>query len=159
MADPTMVGDLSVSPEHALSDEEITRQAIIAARNELERPRPRRTPGEGWFSPLSPYEKAAQAAFLGLGALDWGQTIRFTQDKEWQARNPGWRERNPVLGSHPSRARVNALIPLGLAAHTLGAWALPRPWRNVLQVAGIAGEANATYGNHQQGIYPQWPWK
>lgn len=109
-----------------------------------------------WFAPLSPVEKALQGVFLGLGAADWGQTVNFTQ-------NPALRSRmyevNPLLGRNPSRAKVNTLIPLGLAAHTLGVHALPRPWRNILQMAGLGGETWAVVNNARGGISPVVPWK
>lgn len=109
----------------------------------------------GWFSPLSPAEKVLQGAFLGLGLVDWGQTVNFTQNPALRATE----EINPVLGRRPSRARVNVLVPLGLAAHTAGVIALPRPWRNVLQVAGLVGEGLAVGNNAARGISPVWPWK
>lgn len=109
-----------------------------------------------WFQPLSRNEWLAQAAFLGLGALDWSQTVRFTQDPAFDRRLD---EQNPILGKNPSRAKVNILIPLGLAAHTLGVYALPRPWRNILQGAGIVGESYATYQNAKQGVTPAMPWQ
>lgn len=135
--------DLSVRPprEHVLT------KAIMRERE--------RKAGR-WFQPFHPAEAAAQAAFLGLGAADWGQTIRFTQDTDYQRAHPRAYESNPFLGRHPSRTRVNALIPLALAAHTLGVWALPRPYRNILQAVGIGLEGNAVA---QNDLKPQWPWK
>lgn len=159
--------DLRVNPRVALlrGDEPRSppsRESEVRVAALREQLRPEAPPDEGgydgggWFSKMHPAEKAAQLAFLGLGLLDWGQTIKFTQDPYWQERVF---EANPVLGKHPSRARVNTLIPLGLAAHTLAAWALPRPWRNVLQVGGLVGEGWATSHNHRDGIRPTLPWK
>ncbi len=140
--------DLSYVPP---SDAEVRADAL---RRRIEEPAPEE--GSRWFSAMSPAELAMQGAFLGLGLTDWGQTINFTQGR------PGGRtyeEANPVLGRRPSRAKVNLLVPLGLAAHTLGSYALPRPWRNVLQVAGLLGEGAAVYHNARAGISPTWPWK
>jgi hypothetical protein len=110
-----------------------------------------------WFTKMSPLEKALQAAFLGAGALDWGQTIKFTQDPTYQ--ELGHREMNPILGPHPSRTRVNVYMPLALAAHTLGVWALPRPYRNILQIGGLGLEGWAVHNNAKKGVSPTWPWK
>lgn len=114
------------------------------------------TPAEKsrWFQPLSKAEWLAQAAFLGLGLTDWGQTVNFTQHPT----DNGY-ESNPILGKHPSRARVNTMIPLGLIGHTLGVWALPRPYRNMLQGAGLVGEGLAVGNNAKQGVRPIAPWK
>lgn len=109
-----------------------------------------RDAGGGWFSRPTPLELAMQGAFLGLTATDWQQTRAF--------RKLGWQEANPLLGKQPSIRKVDALIPLGMAAHTLGAYALPRPYRNIAQVLGILGEAAAVAHNSK---IPQvgWGWK
>lgn len=148
--------DLGVRPPRPWRDPDLDNEALVRAvqrgphSDEAER-------RSRWFQPFSRGELVAQGAFLGLGLTDWGQTIRFTQDPAWKAR--GVYEVNPVLGRHPSRARVNTLIPLGLAAHTLAAWALPRPYRRLLQGAGLVGEAGAVGTNHLAGIRPALPWK
>jgi len=108
----------------------------------------------GWLSPLSPTEKALQGLFLGLGALDWGQTVNFTQH-----RKADLYETNPILGKNPSRAKVNILIPLGLALHTGAVQVLPRPYRNIVQGLGIAGEGLAVGTSFAKGVKPIWPWK
>lgn len=140
LEEPRDPPDLSVHPpkEHVLT------RAILREREKKK---------GRWFQPLHPAEMAAQAAFLGLGATDWGQTVRFTQDPSLRDK---WHESNPILGKHPSRAKVNALIPLALAAHTLGVWALPRPYRNILQAVGIGLETDAVIHNDMK---PEWPWR
>ena len=140
LQEPPDPPDLSVHPDER-------RGLVDAIRRPPEKKRSR------WFQPFHPAEAAAQAAFLGLGGVDWGQTIRFTQDP---ALNKRWGESNPFLGRNPSRAKVNALIPLALAGHTLAAWALPRPYRNILQAVGIGMEADAVIHTDMK---PQWPWK
>jgi hypothetical protein len=107
-----------------------------------------------FFSKMSPTELALQGLFLGLGAVDWGQTIKFTQPYNYHAS-----ETNPLLGKHPSRARINTMIPLGLALHTAAVWAAPRPIRNVIQALGILGEGAAVRNNFHAGVTPTWPWK
>lgn len=142
LEEPRDPPDLSVRPpkEHVLT------RAIMREREKKK---------GRWFQPLHPAEMAAQAAFLGLGATDWGQTVRFT-DPAYRNAHPRTFESNPILGKHPSRAKVNTLIPLALAAHTLGVWALPRPYRNILQAVGIGLETDAVIHNDMK---PEWPWK
>lgn len=153
------MADLGVRPEAVFGDSKDMLEQAADARLELakiEAEEAAKKSPRRWFSPMSPVEKAAQAAFLGLGATDWGQTIRFTQDPAYREAHPRAFESNPVLGKHPSRSKVNLLVPLGLAAHTLGAWALPRPYRNILQAVGIGLEGEAVLHNDMR---PQWPWK
>jgi hypothetical protein len=67
-------------------------------------------------------------------------------------------EGNRFLGPHPSRAKVNTLIPLGMVLHTAVAVALPRPARNLWQMTFIYLEADAVHGNHAAGISLTLPW-
>lgn len=145
MADAKL--DLSYTPPPAA---ELRAEAL---RRAIER-EPEKNEGEGWFSKPTAAELAVQGMFLALGLTDWGQTTNFTQHKKRQ-----YEEVNPILGKHPSRAKVNTLIPLGLAAHTLSAYALPRPYRHILQGLGLAGEGIAVANNTSRGISPVLPWK
>lgn len=92
-----------------------------------------------WFSRPTPLEVAMQGAFLGLAATDWQQTRAF--------RKLGVEEMNPLLGRRPSVGKVDTMVPAAMAAHTLAAYALPRPWRNIAQVLGLGAETWAVAHN------------
>ncbi len=111
--------------------------------------------GQRWFGPLSRVEGLAGATVVGLGLVDWGQTIRFTQREAYRV----YEETNPLLGRHPSRAAVNAYFPLALGLYALGVWALPAPWRDILLAGGLAVEADAVASNAREGIAPAAPWR
>ncbi len=111
--------------------------------------------GRRWFAPLSRGERLVQLTVIGLGLVDWGQTIRFTQGAAYRA----YEESNPLLGRHPSRATVNAYFPLALGVYTLGVWALPSPYRDVLLAGGLALEGDAVVSNAVEGIGPAAPWR
>src|SRR5947209_488416 len=46
--------------------------------------------------------------------------------------HPGGFEKNPILGRHPSDAKILALGGLSMAVQAATWYALPSPWRNVL---------------------------
>jgi hypothetical protein len=81
---------------------------------------------------------------LGLVALsvtDFGQTSWFLSNR------PHAYETNPLLGRHPSRARVATFGALGLASHLAVARLLPQPYRRLWQLAGIGVEVDAVTSN------------
>jgi hypothetical protein len=61
-----------------------------------------------------------EIAFAAEVAVDWSQT-------RWMIAHPeaGLAEANPLLGRHPSRARVNAAGLIGVAAHAGVAHLMP----------------------------------
>lgn len=101
-------------------------------------------------------DTAAQATVIALIAVDWMQTITFTQHPT--RANDGY-EGNRVLGRNPSRAKVNTLIPLGALAHTAIAIVLPKPMRQAWQAGGVYLEIDATRSNYRAGVTMTLPWK
>jgi hypothetical protein len=89
------------------------------------------------------YDLTLQAAFVGVVAVDWMQTSDF--------RAHGAEESNPLLGSHPSQAKVNLLFIGALAGHTLVAHLAPRPFRTIWQVIFIPPELVAIHSNRALG--------
>src|SRR5205823_185968 len=79
----------------------------------------------GW-NPPTRGETALIAASVLLVEADVAQTVHARMTL------PGFRERNPLLGSNPSPARI--LLQNGVAGGLLTAglgYALPSPWRSV----------------------------
>jgi len=99
-----------------------------------------------WFQPLSTKEAVAQTIFTGICIWDWTQTLHISRHPE------KYREVEFSLGDHPSKARVNTLIPLGIVSHGLVTWALPHKYRPYWQYVWIGIEANAVYTNYRSGI-------
>ncbi len=85
-----------------------------------------------------------------LLAIDWLQTLTI-------ARNPGrWRELNPLLGEHPSVARVNAwfaFVALLAAAFCWRMWDLPQVIACAAAALAVA-EGACVVNNFRKGIRP-----
>ena len=103
---------------------------------------------------------ALEGALAGLIAVDWLQTLQFTQhDCRTPELGGGCYETNPVLGRYPSRAKVNTLIPLGLAAHAAVAALIPQgPWRFLWQGTFLVLESKAVTMNAMYGVQLRLPW-
>lgn len=99
-----------------------------------------------WFQPLDRQETVAEAVFVGLCLVDWAQTLDI-------ARHPDrYREAGCMLGHHPSVQRVNTWFPIGILAHPIITWAIPKSWRPLWQYPWIGIELQCTYGNRKAGI-------
>ena len=92
-----------------------------------------------------PEDTARQVAFTALMVADWRQTRAI-------AVTPGYYETNIVLGERPNASRVNGYFAGTLLAHTLIAHALPHPWRERWQSAGIVIQAGAVTRNDAIGL-------
>ena len=71
----------------------------------------------------------------------------------WAMDRPGYRETNPLLGSHPSRRQINEHMAIAAALHGLVSLALPdvyrRQWQwGTLVVEGFVVAHNAYLGVH-----------
>src|SRR5438132_779112 len=88
------------------------------------------------WNPPSRIETGLIAASVVLVEADVAQTMHARMTL------PGFRERNPLLGSHPSPARI--LLQNGLAGGLLTAglgYALPSPWRSIFLGVVIGTES------------------
>jgi hypothetical protein len=95
-----------------------------------------------------------ELVFVGLALIDWLQTVNFTQNLD-----DGRHELNPILGPHPSRARVNTLIPLGIVLHVGIAYMLPKGWmRTTWQMTFIVVETITVTNNIVVGAGITVPW-
>ena len=87
-----------------------------------------------------------QAAFIATACADWGQTLYI-------AGNPDeYEENNRILGSHPSRDKVNLYFPIAIGLHTAVAVALPKDYRRVWQLIWIGIETGMIVHNASIGI-------
>lgn len=90
-------------------------------------------------------DTALQAAFTAATLADWAQTQSFLHD------GSGLEEANPLLGKHPSTARLAASVGGALLGHALVSRLLPNPWRRAWQLGGLGVELGVVGLNHRDG--------
>jgi len=100
--------------------------------------------------PWTAADSALEAAGATLQLLDWSQSLYLAHGGPIAHGHEG-QESNPVLGSHPSYAEVNAYFAATLAGHLAIAYVLPRPWRTLWQVLLIGVEGDSVVHNMNIG--------
>jgi hypothetical protein len=85
-------------------------------------------------------------AAIGLLVIDWGQTRAIATEPD------RFRERNPILGEHPSRGEVDRYFALSVAATAGLSYVLPDPYRTWFLTGVVVLEASAVINNHQLGV-------
>jgi hypothetical protein len=91
-------------------------------------------------------EKALEAAYLTLHVIDWGQT-------RYVAKHPEeYRERNPILGQHPSTEQVDTYFIATALLHPLVTHYLPRPYRRWWQAISITMGGACVINNASVGV-------
>lgn len=101
------------------------------------------------FDPMSDDDLRWQFAYTALHLADYGQTGDI-------ANHPGIRELNPLLGPHPSRARIRNYFAATLLAHWAVTYALPAEHRRKWQAATITLEAVVVSRNAYLGLRVRW---
>ncbi len=86
-----------------------------------------------------------ETVYIALDAIDWRQTQDIV-------RHPNLYETNPVLGLHPTNARINAWFAASMATQIAIAYVLPEKWRAAWQYAGIGLEAVMVGNNKHLGL-------
>lgn len=86
-----------------------------------------------------------QLTYTGLTVIDCEQTKRFIS-------NPHMYENNPILGKHPSEARINNLCAASIVGNAAVSYILPRRWREAWQYVWIGAEVGAVAHNHSIGV-------
>jgi len=89
---------------------------------------------------------AREVAIDALIAVDWAQTLQIADHPDQ------WYERNPLLGRHPSRDRVNLSIGGALVANTVIHRLVPEPYLGRYQICLLMAESAAVWGNYNIGI-------
>jgi hypothetical protein len=90
-----------------------------------------------------------ELVFFGLTAVDYFQTIEFTQHRD---KYPTIQEANIFMGKHPSRSKVNLYFPLYALWHVGVAKILPKPYREFFQIFYIGVEATLVGNNYSMGV-------
>lgn len=99
--------------------------------------------------PWTVQDTARESVVLSLSLADWGQTLDVRT--RYQAGARCW-EANPLLGAHPSRARINRYFAAGLVLHPLIAYLLPARARHAFQYVSIGWEAGIVGSNAHLGF-------
>lgn len=86
------------------------------------------------------------AALTALTVVDYSQTMKIAREPE------RYHEHNPLLGSHPSAARVTAHFIGAYALATAAAFALPAPYRKYFQYVAIGVETGCVANNFTIGL-------
>lgn len=108
----------------------MTRRALLAALALALLPRA--SAADEWTAA----DTAWEAAFVGAVFLDWQQTRWFL----YEQRPHRYYEINPVIGKHPSSARLNAHVAAAVIGHAVVARILPASWRRTWQVMTVSVE-------------------
>ena len=87
-----------------------------------------------------------QTAFIMTALVDWGQTLYISSNPD------EYEENNMILGSHPSRDKVNMYFPIAIGLHTAVAVVLPKDYRRVWQLIWIGIETGMIVHNASIGI-------
>jgi len=93
----------------------------------------------------TPADTQRELVFAALMVADAAQTHDI-------ARHLDLAEANPILGKHPSNAKINVYFGTIMAAQYLIAQALPAEYRHAWQYAGIGFEFAIVQNNYRLGI-------
>jgi hypothetical protein len=96
-----------------------------------------------------PHNTALEVGAAATLALDWSQTLALRST---------WEESNPILGPHPSTARVNVYFASAILIHAVAARFLPFPFREIFQGGTIMFEGAIVRSNRGLGIGFAVPW-
>lgn len=99
--------------------------------------------------PWTRADTAYEVAFATAAALDCSTTLDIRH-------HAGHWEAQPLLGPHPSDARIRATCAAAVAVHAGIARALPASWRRVWQVFYIGLETGAVARNVRSGLRFRW---
>lgn len=95
-------------------------------------------------SEWSTLDKTLLAAAMTAQVIDWGQTRNLANDRKFY-------EQNPLLGPHPSTARVNNYFVAGLVVIPLVAHYFPE-YRTAILASWLTVELVATGNNRRIGL-------
>ena len=98
------------------------------------------------FDPWSRQDIALEATWQLLHLIDWGQTLDIS------AQPTRYREINPLIGDHPSRARVNAYMGLSTLTHLGITHLLPKSCRPYWQAVTIGITGGLVIHNFNIGL-------
>ena len=94
---------------------------------------------------FSTTDKSLELGYIALTAIDWRQTQDIV-------RHEGYYETNPIMGKHPTNARINTYFTGMIAGHVLVDYLLPSQYRGYWELMGISVELTGVLGNRKIGL-------
>ena len=91
-------------------------------------------------------DTARELAFDAASLVDMGQTHYIGDNPQH------WQELNPILGSHPSSAKINEYFVGEMAGHYLISYLLPEEYRSYWQTGTLVLELGVVGRNYNLGI-------
>jgi hypothetical protein len=108
-------------------------------------------------APLSNTDIALELVYIGVYAIDWGQTLDIAcREKD------GYYEYNPIIGRYPSRAKVNTVFSLFFVGQIAGTIFLPNQYhllgytlnlRRIWQLTFISISGTCVVNNYRIGLH------
>lgn len=86
-----------------------------------------------------------EGVYLALHAIDYFQTKEI-------ARNPAFKEYNPILGEHPSSGRINTYFALTAIGHAAISYVLKPKYRRYWQFVTIGIQSYTVCHNYHVGV-------
>lgn len=99
-----------------------------------------------WANDWNKSDSARELAFSALLIADWSQTLQIADDCDTYI------ETNPILGSCPSRSKVNTYMAVSLLGHAGISYLLPRKYRSTWQNVTLIIQSSYVYNNYQIGL-------
>lgn len=96
--------------------------------------------------PMTKDQKVMQGTYLGVHAIDWGQTRYIAKHPEEHS------ELNPILGRHPSTDEVDAYFLSTALLHAGISKSLPSKYRKYWQIFTIGVEVGVVERNMRLGV-------
>jgi len=114
-----------------------------------------------WFDKWTTGDTILQSVFIGTMLIDWGQTnwitdnpviVEYYGEANSLKRTTLHEESNPILGKHPSKKKIAIYFSSCIISHTAISYVLPKPYRNIFQISGIAFEIYITSENYNANV-------
>jgi protein tyrosine phosphatase len=96
-------------------------------------------------------DTALEGTLYILSWMDMAQTLQMSRRYD-----EGYYEMNPLLGKHPSRAKIIGANVVGLSLHTYIATQMPKPHRTIWQGFWIGVEGDCVNHNLKAGLKLHW---
>ena len=106
-----------------------------------------------YFAKWSKQDYIMEATWVTLHLLDWGTTLDIAaRPKEYREVSGAW-----ILGSHPSRSKVNLVMGLAIPLHIGIVHALSKNWRPWFQGITIGNTGFCVGNNFAIGLHFRLP--
>lgn len=87
-----------------------------------------------------------EASWQALHYIDYRQTIEIAEHPDQ------FKERNPILGSHPSKGTVNTYFAITSALHLIAFYIIPDKYRDTMEIITLMGTSACVMNNYRIGV-------